>query len=188
MQRFINYLLEFGHLTEEDKAFVCEKVKVVELNKNEYFSRRNQVTNQLGFSLEGVLRTCYYNENDDLVTKYFVCPSEFAIDLLSYSTQVPSKECIMTVTDCKLAVLTRSDLYEIASVVPTWNAIIKAVTAKGMMVKVNRLSPMVTDDAKTKYNKFLESYPGLANQIPLSLIASYLGITSSSLSRIRRAI
>ncbi len=186
MQRFINYLLQHGNLNEEDKIFISEKIKVVELNKNDFFSKRNQITNQFGFTLEGVLRTCYYNEDEDLVTKYFICENEFAIDLLSYSTQTPSKECIIAVTNCKLAVITRSDIKEIASVVPTWNEIIKAVTARSMMVKINRISPMVKDDAKAKYNKFLENYPGLANKIPLALIASFLGITSSSLSRFRR--
>lgn len=188
MERFINYLLQYGSLTNEEIGFINEKISVVELKKNEYFSKKNIVANQMGFALEGVLRTCYYNEQEELVTKYFICENEFAIDLQSYSTQTPSTECIIAVTDCTLAVLKREDIKEISTKIPAWNEIIKTVTALAMTVKVNRLSPMITDDAKLKYLKFLDNYPGLANQIPLSLIASYLGITSSSLSRIRKSI
>jgi hypothetical protein len=56
------------------------------------------------------------------------------------------------------------------------------------MEKVNRISPMLAEDATTRYLNFLKQFPELANRIPLSLLASYLGITQSSLSRIRKNI
>jgi len=62
------------------------------------------------------------------------------------------------------------------------------MTAKGMTDKVNRISPMMADDAKERYLRFFTNFPKLANRIPLSYLASYLGITQSSLSRIRRSI
>jgi hypothetical protein len=187
-RKFINYLLQFGSLTEDEIHFISAKIFVIELNKNDYFSKKNIVANQMGFVIDGILRTCYFNENEDMVTKYFICENEFAIDLQSYSTQTPSTECIVSVTNSKLVVLKRSDIQEISSKIIAWNEIIKTVTAQAMMLKVNRISPMITDDAKTKYLKFLENYPGVANRVPLSLIASYLGITLSSLSRIRKSI
>jgi CRP-like cAMP-binding protein len=62
------------------------------------------------------------------------------------------------------------------------------ITSKALLKKIERISPLVAEDATTRYLKFIEIYPSLANRIPLSYIASYLGITQSSLSRIRKNI
>jgi hypothetical protein len=56
------------------------------------------------------------------------------------------------------------------------------------MQKVARRCPLVTEDATERYLKFLEIYPNVVNRVPLSYVASYLGITQSSLSRIRKNI
>jgi len=56
------------------------------------------------------------------------------------------------------------------------------------MDAMDRRSPLVSEDATTRYLSFLEKYPMLINRIPLSYIASYLGITQQSLSRIRKNI
>jgi hypothetical protein len=58
--------------------------------------------------------------------------------------------------------------------------------SRALVRKVERINPLVSEDATTHYLEFLENYPGLANRIPLSYIASYLGITQQSLSRIRK--
>jgi hypothetical protein len=69
-----------------------------------------------------------------------------------------------------------------------WDKIIAKITAKGLSEKVNKISPMMAEDATERYLKFFDNFPTLANRIPLSYLASYLGITQSSLSRIRKNI
>lgn len=63
-----------------------------------------------------------------------------------------------------------------------WDNIIAKITAKRFADKVNRISPMMTEDAKERYLSFLIKFLTLANRIPMSDLASYLGITQSSLS------
>jgi hypothetical protein len=62
------------------------------------------------------------------------------------------------------------------------------MTSKHLREKLARISPMVTQDATTRYLEFIENNPQLANRIPLSYLASFLGMTQSSLSRIRKNI
>jgi hypothetical protein len=62
------------------------------------------------------------------------------------------------------------------------------MTSRHLMEKLARISPMLAQDATTRYREFLDNYPQLANRIPLSYLASFLGITQSSLSRIRKNI
>jgi len=77
---------------------------------------------------------------------------------------------------------------ELSLTIIGWDAIVSKITAKGLADKLNRISPMMVEDATERYLNFLTNFPGLANRIPLSHLASYLGITQSSLSRIRKGI
>jgi len=69
-----------------------------------------------------------------------------------------------------------------------WDEIVNKITSKGLAEKVNKISSMMAEDATERYLSFFGKFPGLANRIPLSYLASYLGITQSSLSRIRKNI
>lgn len=77
---------------------------------------------------------------------------------------------------------------ELSMTIIKWDNIIAKITAKALADKVNKISPMMAEDATERYLSFLEKFPNLANRIPLSYLASYLGITQSSLSRIRKNI
>ncbi len=95
---------------------------------------------------------------------------------------------MQAVTDCKLIIFSREALEELSLIIIEWDNIINRITAKSLIDKVNRLSPMLNEEAKVRYLSFLDKFPHVANRIPLSLLASYLGITQSSLSRIRKNI
>jgi hypothetical protein len=65
---------------------------------------------------------------------------------------------------------------------------LQKVVQKCLMDAMDRRSPLVSEDATTRYLSFLEKFPKVANRVPLSYVASYLGITQQSLSRIRKNI
>jgi CRP-like cAMP-binding protein len=95
---------------------------------------------------------------------------------------------VQAVTDCQLLVFTKHNWDELAATIVGWREMVHQMTARHLHEKLARISPMVTQDATTRYREFLENYPQLANRIPLSYLASFLGMTQSSLSRIRRNI
>ncbi len=188
MNFLINYLLQFGQLNPQQIALIKDKASEVELRKGKYFSEAGKISKNVAFITAGILRVCYYSNQGEEITKYFVDENNFAVDLNSFTAKIPSSEYIQAVTDCSLIVFTTDALNELSNGIPQWDNIINQITAKSMVEKVNRISPMMAEDAKTRYLHFLEKFPQLANRIPLSYLASYLGITQSSLSRIRRAV
>ena len=184
MSQFIDFLLPFGSLDEQQIALIGSKGKERVLRKEAYFVEAGKIFNEVGFLLEGVIRICYYNNKGEEITKIFIEENHLLLNL----TGMPLTEYIQAATDCRLIVFSEEDWREISDTIIAWEGIIQKVTLKALSAKLQRVSPLVAQDATTRYLEFLEKYPGLVNRIPLAYIASYLGITQQSLSRIRKAI
>jgi CRP-like cAMP-binding protein len=188
MKELINYLIQFGQLNQPQIDLIKSKAKVTELKKGKYFSEAGKISSQVAFVIDGILRVCYYNNKGEEITRYFIDENNFAVDINSFSTQIPSAEYIQAITDCNLIIFSREALAGLSLIISGFDNIINQITTKSLVEKVKRISPMLAEDAKSRYLSFFDSFPNLANRIPLSLLASYLGITQTSLSRIRRNI
>lgn len=187
MKEFIEYILRFGNLNEQQIDFISGKAEIVELKKNEYIAEAGRTVKQIAFILEGVVRICYYDNKGDDITRYFFDKNHLLFSP-EFMTGMTMPEYWQAATDCKLFVFSVQDWNEISDTVIGWNEIIQKIAAKNHKDKLDRRSSMVAQDATTRYMEFFTQFPSLVNQIPLSYIASYLGITQSSLSRIRKNI
>ena len=187
-EKLINYLLQFGQLNVQQIELINSKVIEVRLPNHTYFSEAGKIAKNVAFVVDGILRVCYYNKEGNEITRYFIDENNFAVDLNSFNAKIPSSEYIQAVTDCTLLEFTDDSLKELSLTIMNWDAIVGKITERSLLEKINRISPMLAEDASTRYISFLEKFPNLANRIPLSLLASYIGITQSSLSRIRKSI
>ena len=188
MENLINYLLQFEQLNQQQIDLIKSKVKVIQLKKEDYFSAAGKIAQQVAFINEGILRVCYYNNKGEEITRHFIDENNFAVDLNSFTYQIPSSEYMQAITDCTLFVFSAAAIRDLSLTIVPFNNIRSQITTKSLIEKVNRISPMLAQDAKVRYISFLNDFPKLANRIPLSFLASYLGITQSSLSRIRKNI
>lgn len=188
MEELINLLLQFGDLNKQQIDLILSRAGVLELKKDEYFSEAGKVPRYVGFVLEGVFRFCYYNNKSEEITNYFIDENNFVVDNQRFESQVEASEYIQAVTDCKVVVFTKKDWDEISNTIVGFEMIKANIVKKCLTVAMERRSPLVSEDATTRYLTFLEAFPMLINRIPLSYIASYLGITQQSLSRIRKNI
>ena len=188
MEELFTYLLQFGSLNPRQLDLIASKATPLSLPKDTYFLEAGQVSRQIGFLLEGVLRICYYNKQGDEVTRNFIDELHLTTDLRGLEYGLASPEYVQAVTDCRLLVWAKHDWEELAHTIVGWSEMVHKMTAKHLREKLARISPMMAQDATTRYLEFIENYPRLANRIPLSYLASFLGITQSSLSRIRKSI
>ena len=188
MKALINYLLQFGHLNQQQIDLVKSKGVLKELKKEEFYAKAGQIPREIIFLTEGIFRICYYNHQGDEITKYFIDENNFIADINSYNQGIPSSEYAQAITDCKFIVFSREAMKELSMTIIGWDEIVNKITSKGLAEKVNKISSMMAEDATERYLSFFGKFPGLANRIPLSYLASYLGITQSSLSRIRKNI
>jgi len=185
MEELIEHILQFGNLNKQQIALISSNATETELRKDDYFVEAGNTFNQVVFLLEGILRIYYYNKKGDEITKYFVVENHLFSN--PYKGE-PLTEYIQAVTDCKLIVFSQNDWDELSQTIVGWDKIVHKIFQKGMREKLDRRSSLVSEDATARYLSFLEKFPSLANRVPLSYIASYLGITQQSLSRIRKNI
>ena len=188
MEELIAYLEKFGHLTPTEKSTIISFFKPIMLEKGQYFVESGRICKQLGFVTAGVCRSCYYDKSGNDFTRYFIYEGRFIGDINAYQDKVPALEYLEAITDCELLVLARSDFAELETLISGWSALFAKLNARVLENKMKMSSNMLAQDAYTRYLNFLAHYPGLGNRVPQSMLASFLGVTPSSLSRIRRQL
>lgn len=187
MKDFIDYILQFGNLNQQQLNFITSKAKAVELRKDEYFSEAGKIPRQVGFVVKGVIRGCYYSNKGEEITRCFILENNMAVDYVNFEAGATSTEYLQASTDCTLMVFSKQDWEELSLTIVGW-VNIKNKMVQQCMYQKSRKSPVISQDATTRYLEFLENYPTLTNRVSLSHIASYLGVTQQSLSRIRKNI
>ncbi len=188
MEKFIEYILQFGHLNKQQIDLVISKATTVDLQKDELYWEAGKTVKQIGFLTEGVLRVYYYNNKGEEITRYFIDENHLILSGNSIDEVYTPSEYLSAITGCKMIIFLKQDWKEITETVIGWDAIIQKITTKHHREKMERRGELVSQDATTRYLEFIEKFPTLINRVPLSFIASYLGITQSSLSRIRKNI
>ena len=188
MKELTDYILQFGNLNQQQIDLITSKATEMELRKDDYFSEAGKAPKQLGFVLEGVFRFCYYSNKGEEITNAFVDEHNFITDYPKFEANVVATDYIQAITDCKLLVFSKKDWDELLDTIVDWDRIAAKIVQKCLTATIERRSPLVSEDATTRYLSFIEKFPLLVNRISLAYVASYLGITQQSLSRIRKNI
>lgn len=183
-----NVLLQFHHFTLQQLALIRSKATEKTYAAGEYFSEAGRVAQEIGFIVSGVFRVCYFDRDGTETTKYFLDEGNFVVDLQSYQYRQPSAEYVQAVTEVRALVFKAHAWEELRHTIVDWPRVEHNLIMRGLLEKLNRRSPLVSTDAATRYAEFLVTFPALANRVPLSYLASYIGVTPQSLSRIRRSL
>lgn len=188
MEKFIEYILRFGHLNKQQIDLIKSKATETELHKDNHYWEAGKTVKQIGFLTDGVLRVYYYNNQGEEITRYFIDENHLILSGNTVDELYTPSEYLSAVTDCKLVVFSKPDWKEIAETIIGWDHILQKIVSKYHSEKMARRSELVSQDGTERYLDFIQKFPTLVNRVPLSYIASYLGITPSSLSRIRKNI
>ncbi|SDL51782.1 cAMP-binding domain of CRP or a regulatory subunit of cAMP-dependent protein kinases [Catalinimonas alkaloidigena] len=185
MKELVEYILQFGHLNTQQIDLVLSKAKKSALRKDEYFSEAGKIPRQVGFVVEGVVRGCYYTNQGEEITRCFISENNLVVDYVNFETNTVSSDYLQACTDCTLLVFSKEHWEDLSRIIVAWDNI-KNKMVQLCMYQKSRKGPVISQDATTRYLAFLETHPSLINRIPLTYIASYLGVTQQSLSRIRK--
>jgi len=158
------------------------------LRKDEYYWEAGKIVKQIGFLISGIVRVYYYNNKGEEITRYFIDENHLILSGNVVAEVYTPSEYLSAINDCEMVVFNKKDWEEISSTIIGWDDIVQKIVAKHHTEKITRRSELVAQNGTERYLDFIQKFPGLVNLVPLSYIASYLGLTQSSLSRIRRHI
>ena len=181
-----NYDLS-SFLTKEEIEYSMPFFKQLKLARGDFLTREGEICTKLAIVKTGILRSFYHKDTEQLTT-YFNIEGTIATALRSYLKEVPAYENIQSLTDVELIYIEKKDMNILFEEVPSWNRIVRIVMEFLYVKMEERSISLQYNTASERYLSFLVEFPNVANRIPLQYIASFLGITPETLSRIRKSI
>jgi CRP-like cAMP-binding protein len=171
---------------EESKLALLEELfEPEQMEKGASFAIVGKRCNKLSFIKTGYLRVFNHQDGKD-VTQWVASQGEFITDLSSMIFGNVARWDIESLTDCELYTISKENYDKIATLIPEWHQLEKLFIAKCFMTLEDRIFSFLSMTAEQRYNMLFEMKSDLFNQVPLHYIASMLGMTPETLSRIRK--
>jgi CRP-like cAMP-binding protein len=158
------------------------------LPKKEHLYREGQIIRQTCFVVKGCLRNYYANEHGDERIIFFAEENWWAGDLVSFLQETQTKLNLQAIEDSELLVISKKNFEYGLKTFPGFLEYYQKGTQKTYTKLQEQLGQSTTDPAESKYLRLLKERPSLLLRVPQHQIATYLGITPESLSRLRKKL
>jgi len=165
---------------------IAEHFRDKEIEKGSLFLKEGQVSNEYLVLEKGFMRSYSFDLEGKEVTTAFHNNSYPVFEVASFFNRTPSKENIQALASCSGWFITYDQLNMLFHAVPEFRDFGRSILVKGFTGLKTRMLSMITETAEERYISLLQSNPDVFQNTPLKQIASYLGITDTSLSRIRK--
>jgi len=175
-------------LKKEEIELICSYFKEETLDKEESLLIAGNKYMKIIFVVEGILRIFINDNNGQEVVKNFIEPNCFFADIESFDKNQNALINVSAVTDCTILSLSKADANELFNQLPKWEYLMKVGGIQTMNEMIKKREFLLLGNSTQQYRHLVKHHPLLAQQVPLKYIASFLRITQSSLSRIRKQI
>ena len=173
-------------LTAEELAYCKTVFMPKKLRKRQYLLQEGDACKYQAFVVKGILRSYTIDEKGTEHILQFAPEGWWITDLYSYLTGEPSNFTIDTLEDAELLLITRAEWEELMRKVPKLEHYFRVLIQAHLIATQRRLLQTLSQTAEEKYLKFAQTYPDCLQRVPQHMIASYLGITRETLSRLRK--
>ncbi|MEJ5144397.1 Crp/Fnr family transcriptional regulator [Sphingobacterium sp. MYb388] len=188
IDNLIALISTYARFSETDIAIIKSKFTQHKFKQKEYILEEGQVSTHLHFIAIGLVRIFYVKDGKE-ITSYLSSDNGFVSSYSSFINQSKSYEYIQCLEKSQTLAITYKDMQELYEAVPQWERIGRFFSEQNVLCLADRLLKLQSILAKEKYLEFLKtSSEKIVQRTPLIHIASYLGITPESLSRIRSEI
>lgn len=186
--QLIHLITQRVSLSTQEREWCAASFQPVSITKNTIIEKAGEVPEYLYFIASGYLRIFHLNEKGEEITTHINCPPGFITSYFNYINQVPSDENLESITDCQLLRITKTNLEELIDKSTAFKDFSISVFQESISYNENRSRELATLTAEQRYLKLIKEYPGIIQNVPLQYIASFLGMNSKSLSRIRKQV
>lgn len=182
-----NYLKSYFFVEERDMNQITNLFKETSLEKGEFFLKEGHYCDKLSFIKSGLIRI-YADKDDKRITQWIATPGYFLTDLSSLVFDTTARWTMETLSPCEFYTISKYDYNRIGKLITGWSELEKRFLANCFITLEQRVFHFLSCSAEERYRFLFENNPALFNQVPLQHIASMLGMTPETFSRIRAKI
>lgn len=182
--RILGYLMG---LSEETKILHADSLEFVERKKGSYLLRPGQFCEHLYFIINGACRI-YFKKGNREVTSQLLFESDVVVSYYSFLTKTRTTETIQLLEDTQFFRISYDDIYNLYEVSEEINTLGRILNENYLLKVAKRIEILQTLSARERYVELLENSPEVIQRVPSFYLASYLGITPETLSRVRASI
>jgi len=186
-EQFFTYTDTFVKFTNADKDLLASVLTFSQVDAKTELVSCDKRTDKLFFLLKGCIRK-YYVKDGEQITIHILTENNFVSAFDSLMTGTTSKEVIECLEPCELLILKKADLEKLYQQIPLMNEFVRKILEQTLIQFQQALTSFILDNPEERYKKLISRSPEILQRVPQHMFATYLGITATSLSRIRKRI
>ncbi len=187
VSNFLNVIQQITPLSQKEKDLLSDALIIRQIPKKFDIVEIGKISREVYFINKGCLQL-FYNKDGEDATIFLATENMFLGTFTSFLTQQPSLEGLRSLEDCELLVLPKSALENLYETMPKMNLIIRKILEQRFLSAQSIVTSFVLNKPEERYLQMLEKRPELFQRVPQHILATFLGITPVSLSRIRKRI
>lgn len=180
-----NMLSLYGTINEDDWVYFTTLMKVENAPKNTLLLRNGEVCNKAFFVKKGAVRLYYINEEGNEICGNFFFENELCSSFESFISRKPGKQILETLEDCEFFSISYEELNRAFDERPVFSKVFLRLLERRFIYTQKLISLYILTNPKERYKYLLENFPEIIKRVSQKHIASFLGISPFTLSRIR---
>ncbi|TDP60163.1 Crp/Fnr family transcriptional regulator [Flavobacterium dankookense] len=185
---FLNKVFASSGITQEELKIILPKYKKVIISKNDYLLNQGTIEKKYWFVESGFIRSYIIDTEGNDITFNLYASGDVVIDYPSFFFLFPTRENIQALTDCVCWEIDFASFQELFNSISNYREQQRGLLVGSYFALKEHSISLIADQAKERYLKLLKSKPHIVQNVSLKHIATFLGITDTSLSRIRKEI
>lgn len=187
-EQFFRNFKEKVSLTLEEQGFILQYLTPKKLRKKQYLLQEGDVCKCISVVEKGALKAYVLNEAGQEHITAFALEGWTMGDLYSFIKEEPATLNIDALEDCELVLISKPAHDELLQKMPKYETYIRILMTDGYMALQKRTTNMISLPLEERYNALIQMYPNIVQRVPQHMIASFMGLSPETLSRVRSRI